>query len=103
MGQINIMNKSKEILEIIVKALVENPDAVKVTDSSDAMGVLLTLDVDPKDMGKVIGRSGNTAKAIRTIIRVAGMTENARVSLKINEPAGSKYTAPRSDAESLSE
>ena len=53
------------------------------------MGVLLTLDLHGDDMGKVIGRSGNTAKAIRTLLRVVGMKHNARVNLKINEPAGS--------------
>ncbi len=52
------------------------------------MGVLMTLDVNPADMGKIIGREGNTAKAIRTLLRVVGMKNNARVNLKINEPAG---------------
>ena len=52
------------------------------------MGVLITLDVNPADMGKIIGRSGNTAKAIRTLLRVVGMKNNARVNLKINEPEG---------------
>jgi len=53
----------------------------------------LTLEVNPADMGKVIGRSGNTAKAIRTLLRVVGMKNNARVNLKINEPAGSTHVA----------
>ena len=52
------------------------------------MGVLLTLDVNAEDMGKIIGRSGNTAKAIRTLLRVVGMKHDARVNLKINEPEG---------------
>jgi hypothetical protein len=52
------------------------------------MGVLMTLDVNPVDMGKIIGREGNTAKAIRTLLRVVGMKNNARVNLKINEPVG---------------
>lgn len=77
-----------QFLEHVVKALVENPDAVKIDRTVDEMGVLLTLDVDPIDMGKVIGRSGNTAKAIRTLLRVVGMKNNARVNLKINEPEG---------------
>ncbi|MEK7567898.1 MAG: KH domain-containing protein [Patescibacteria group bacterium] len=76
-------------LEHVVKSLVDAPDAVKINRTVDEMGVLLTLDVDPNDMGKVIGRSGNTAKAIRTLLRVVGMKNNARVNLKINEPAGS--------------
>jgi predicted RNA-binding protein YlqC (UPF0109 family) len=80
----------KEFLEYVVKSLVDNPDAVKVTRVVDEMGVLLTLDIDPQDMGKVIGRMGNTAKAIRTLLRVVGMKNNARVNLKINEPEGGK-------------
>jgi predicted RNA-binding protein YlqC (UPF0109 family) len=77
-------------LEQLVKALVDNPDDVKINRTVDEMGVLITLDVNPADMGKVIGRSGNTAKAIRTLLRVVGMKNNARVNLKINEPEGGK-------------
>ncbi len=77
-----------QFLEYVVKALVDNPNDVKLTRVVDEMGVLLTLDVNPADMGKVIGREGNTAKAIRTLLRVVGMKHNARVNLKINEPAG---------------
>lgn len=75
-------------LEHVVKALVDNPNDVKIKRTVDEMGVLLTLDVSPQDMGKVIGRAGNTAKAIRTLLRVVGMKNNARVNLKINEPEG---------------
>ena len=75
-------------LEYVVKSLVDVPEAVKINRTVDEMGVLLTLDVDPNDMGKVIGRSGNTAKAIRILLRVVGMKNNARVNLKINEPMG---------------
>ena len=78
----------QEFLEFVVKSLVDNPDAVKVGRVVDEMGVLLTLDVDPQDMGKIIGRSGATAKAIRTLLRVVGMKKNARANLKINEPEG---------------
>ncbi len=84
-----MQNGDQEFLEYVVKALVDNPDDVKVARQVDEMGVLLTLDVNPADMGKVIGRSGNTAKAIRILLRVVGMKNNARVNLKINEPAGS--------------
>jgi hypothetical protein len=52
------------------------------------MGVLITLDVAGEDMGKIIGRDGATAKALRTLLRVVGMKNNARVNLKINEPEG---------------
>jgi predicted RNA-binding protein YlqC (UPF0109 family) len=78
----------KEFLEFTVKALVENPNDVVIERTVDEMGVLLTLTVNQNDMGKIIGRSGNTAKAIRTLLRVVGMKHNARVNLKINEPEG---------------
>ncbi len=77
-------------LEYVVTSLVEHPSDVKVTRVVDEMGVLITLDVNPGDMGKIIGREGNTAKAIRTLLRVVGMKNNARVNLKINEPDGGK-------------
>ena len=75
-----------QFLEYIIKALVNHPDDVKIKRTVDEMGVLMTLDVNPEDMGKVIGRSGNTAKAIRILLRVVGMKNNARINLKINEP-----------------
>jgi len=80
--------KDQEFVEYVVKALVENPDKVKVERRVDEMGVLITLDVDGADMGKIIGRDGATAKALRTLLRVVGMKNNARVNLKINEPEG---------------
>jgi predicted RNA-binding protein YlqC (UPF0109 family) len=82
------MENDVQFLEFVVKALVENPQDVKITRTVDEMGVLMTLDVNQNDMGKIIGREGNTAKAIRTLLRVVGMKNNARVNLKINEPAG---------------
>ena len=78
----------KEFLEMLVKALVDNPQDVVIDRTVDEMGVLLTLSVNQADMGKIIGRAGNTAKAIRTLLRVVGMKHNARVNLKINEPEG---------------
>jgi hypothetical protein len=80
--------KDKDFLEYVVKALVDNPSAVKINRKVDEMGVLINLKVDPADMGKIIGRNGNTAKAIRTLLRVVGMKNNARVNLKIEEPEG---------------
>lgn len=82
------MEQDQDFLEFTVKALVDNPDDVKVNRTVDEMGVLLTLDVHKDDMGKIIGRAGNTAKAIRTLLRVVGMKHDARVNLKINEPEG---------------
>lgn len=84
------MERDAQFLDYVIKGLVDNPDKVVITRTVDEMGVLLTLSVDPIDMGKVIGRSGNTAKAIRTLLRVVGMKNNARVNLKINEPEGGK-------------
>ncbi len=85
-----MMYEDQQFLEGILKALVDNPDNVVINRSVDEMGVLLTLDVHPDDMGKIIGRSGNTAKAIRTLLRIVGMKNDARVNLKINEPEGGK-------------
>lgn len=84
------MQEDQQFLETVVKALVDHPDAVKIDRTVDEMGVLLTLDVHAEDMGKIIGRSGNTAKAIRTLLRVVGMKNDARVNLKINEPEGGR-------------
>ncbi len=84
------MHEDKQFLENLVKALVDHPDAVRINRTVDEMGVLLTLDVHADDMGKIIGRSGNTAKAIRTLLRVVGMKHDARVNLKINEPEGGR-------------
>lgn len=78
-----------QFLEYVIKALVSRPEEVKIKRTVDEMGVLMTLDVHPDDMGKIIGRSGNTAKAIRILLRVVGMKNNSRINLKINEPSGS--------------
>lgn len=78
-------------LEYIVKALVDHPEEVKIVETKDNLGVLLTLTVHPDDMGKVIGRGGKIAtQAIRPLLTAVGLKHNARVSLKINEPAGGK-------------
>ncbi len=78
--------ESKEYLECIVKGIVDNPDDVKVSRSVDEMGVLLTLEVNPEDMGQIIGRKGATANAMRTLVRVCGMKNQERVNVKIKEP-----------------
>lgn len=82
--------KDRDFIEYAVKMLVDNPDDVKVERKIDEMGVLITLDVNPSDMGMVIGREGMTAKALRTLLRVIGARNSARVNLKINEPEGSE-------------
>lgn len=91
----------KEFLEMLVKALVDNPQEVVIDRTVDEMGVLLTLSVAQADMGKIIGRSGNTAKAIRTLLRVVGMKHNARVNLKINEPEGGAASFGQPEAADL--
>ena len=95
------MEKDTQFLDYVIKALVDDPEAVKINRTVDEMGVLMTLDVGPADMGKVIGRSGNTAKAIRTLLRVVGMKNNARVNLKINEPVGGIREVKTSATKSL--
>ena len=83
------IEKDKDFLEFIVKTLVDNPDDVKVDRKVDEMGVLLSLKVNPEDMGQIIGRQGATARAIRNLVRIVGLKNHARVNLKIEEPEGS--------------
>ena len=77
-----------EFVEYVVKQIVESPDEVEVSREVDEMGVLLTLKVAKDDMGKIIGKSGQTAKALRTLLRIVGSKNDARVNLKIVEPEG---------------
>ena len=88
------MEQDQEFVEYVVKALVDHPDDVKTERVVDEMGVLITLHLNPEDMGQVIGRMGQTAKAIRTLLRVVGAKHKARVNLKIYEPEGS-HRGPR--------
>jgi len=85
---VEMATKDQEFVEYVVKALVDYPDDVKVSRKIDEMGVLLELSVNPSDMGKVIGKDGKTAKSLRALLRVLGARENARINLKIVEPAG---------------
>jgi len=82
------MGPDKDFVEYVVKSIVSNPDNVTVTRSVDSMGVLLTLQVAKEDMGKVIGKSGQTAKSIRILLRVIGAKTNTRINMKIVEPEG---------------
>lgn len=82
------MEQDQAFVEFVVKALVDNPSAVTSDRTVDEMGVLITLKVDPSDLGQVIGRQGQTAKSIRTLLRVVGAKHHARVNLKIYEPDG---------------
>ncbi len=81
--------RDRDFLEMLVKSIVDHPDDVKIDRRVDEMGVLLSLQVNPQDMGQVVGRQGSTAKAIRTLLRIVGIKNNARVNLKIEEPEGS--------------
>lgn len=89
------MEQDQQFVEFVVKALVDHPEDVKTERVVDEMGVLITLHLNPQDMGQVIGRMGQTAKAIRTLLRVVGAKHKARVNLKIYEPEGSHRQAPR--------
>lgn len=91
--------KDQDFLEYLVKSIVDNPDDVKVDRKVDEMGVLLSLKVNSQDMGVVVGRQGSTAKAIRSLLRIVGIKNNARVNLKIEEPEGSTRV-PRENRES---
>ena len=86
----------KDFVEYIIKQMVLNPDDIEVTRTVDEMGVLITLKVAKDDMGRIIGKSGQTAKAIRILLRVIGTKNNARVNLKIVEPDGKEI--PVSDS-----
>ena len=90
-------NTDQEFLEYLVKSIVDHPDDVTVDRKVDEMGVLLSLKVNSQDMGQVVGREGATAKAIRSLLRIVGIKNNARVNLKIEEPEGSTRVprAPR--------
>ena len=92
-----------EFLEYIVKALVDNPKDVKVERKVDEMGVLLSLTVNPADMGQIIGREGSTAKAIRNLVRIVGLKNHSRVNLKIEEPIGGRVSKPASEPKTMSE
>jgi predicted RNA-binding protein YlqC (UPF0109 family) len=88
------MESDQKFVEDVVKAIVNNPDKVKTNRIIDERGVLITLDVDPADMGYVIGRSGQTARALRVLLKIVGAKNNARVNLKINEPEGGRGPRP---------
>jgi len=83
-----MVEQDKQFLETIVKSIVGNPNDVVADRTIDERGVLLTLKVNPADMGYVIGRKGQTAQAIRTLLKIVGAKNNSRVNLKIYDPEG---------------
>lgn len=83
------MVEDKTFVEAIIRAIVANPNDVRIDRIVDERGVLLTVNVNPSDIGYVIGKRGQTVNAIRTLAKVVGAKNNARVNLKIVEPEGS--------------
>ncbi len=77
----------QEFLENILKALVNHPEDVKVERTVDEMGVLLTIKVNPADVGIIIGRKGSTIQAIRTLVKIVGLKNRARINLKVEQPS----------------
>jgi len=75
----------KDLLEIIAKNLVDNPDAVEITEIRKSSGLILELKVAPEDMGKVIGKQGRIAKAIRTVVKAAAIASDAHVNVEISQ------------------
>ena len=73
----------KGLLEVIAKSLVDNPDEVLVTEKETEKGLVLELKLAPSDMGKVIGKQGRIAKAIRSVVKAAASRENKQVSVEI--------------------
>ena len=73
----------KELVEVIAKALVDNPEEVVVTESMKGEDTLIELKVSPADMGKVIGKQGRIAKAIRTVVKAASSKENKKYTVEI--------------------
>lgn len=87
------------VLETILKGIVNNPDAVKIDRQIDERGVLLTVDVDPSDMGHLIGKQGRTIQAIRTLIKIVGAKNQARINIKIpgSQENNGHQEEPRTD------
>lgn len=93
----------QQFVEYIVKTLVNNPDKVQIDRQIDEKGVLLSLTVDPEDVGRVIGRRGATAQSIRTLLRALGTKNDARYNLKIvntDEEGGAPKAAPAAEVAS---
>ncbi|MBI4836491.1 MAG: KH domain-containing protein [Candidatus Abawacabacteria bacterium] len=88
-------------LEYILKAIVDFPDMVQVTRTIDQLGVLLTVVVDAKDMGTIIGKNGKTANALRVLLRVIGAKENAHVNMKIVDTERNTETSISLDDEKV--
>ena len=84
------MQNDQQFVEFVVKAIVNHPNDVHAERTVDEKGVLITLKTHPEDMGFVIGKDGRTAEAIRRLLQIVGRRNEARVSMKIWEPEGSR-------------
>lgn len=82
--------KDQEFVEYVVKSIVNHPEDVRAERTVDERGVLITLHINQEDMGYVIGRQGQTARALRILLKIVGAKSNARVNLKIYEPEGAR-------------
>jgi len=93
------MEHDQEFVEYVIKAIVNHPEDVRTEREIDERGVLITLFINQEDMGYVIGRSGKTAQSVRTLLKIVGAKENARVNLRIHEPEGSRMRRSAEKAE----
>lgn len=93
----------QEFLRYVVTELVDNPEDVSITRKIDPTGILLELKVSPEDMGRIIGRSGRTADAIRKLLWVMGTKQGNRISFKIIEPEGSEFEGKKYNDGTVSE
>ena len=92
------MEQDQKFVEDTIKAIVNHPDAVKTERTVDDRGVLISLTVHPEDMGYVIGKGGQTARSVRTLLRIVGAKSNLKVTMKIVEPEGSRGPRTRQEA-----
>ena len=79
-------DSEQQFLEYVIGQLASKPEAIKIVRTVDEMGVLFTVDLDRDDMAKIIGKQGQTAKAIRQILRIIGFNNKVRATMKINDP-----------------
>lgn len=91
------METAKKFLQLILETIVDDPSAIVIDAKSDEMGVFLSVKVAPEDMGKVIGKQGKTAEAIRELLHVVGFKAHAKVSFKLEEPPGRERPQRSSD------
>lgn len=88
----------QEFLEFIIKSLVDHPDDVRIERTIDDKGIFLKVHTHPEDMGQVIGRRGVTSEAIKSLLKIMAVKHSTRISMKIEEPEGSLFTHPVTDA-----